>query len=255
MWWAWSPEARQLFIRIDADLFEEVPRQPHRAALAGAGQARLDELAQDDAFVAAPRGLERTLWRSIISREGWFKKTLSREPATGEDRLLLHGVRLARVAAHLLRRSRRPRRRPPEDGERPRVCPWWGSGWPTPKVTSARCSTDDGLASRALPDQRLAPPAGAAGVRSSSGTRLIVHVAYPASAPSTCSCGGCRWGACRCTCSWTRTSKQNTPADRAITGPLYGGDQEFRVRQEIMLGIGGMYALEVDGASPPRCAT
>jgi hypothetical protein len=25
---------------------------------------------------------------------------------------------------------------------------------------------------------------------------------------------------------------------RTITGPLYGGDQEFRVRQEIMLGIG-----------------
>jgi starch phosphorylase len=45
----------------------------------------------------------------------------------------------------------------------------------------------------------------------------------------------------------------NAPADRAITGPLYGGDQEFRVRQEIMLGIGGVHALEALGLSPTVC--
>ena len=46
---------------------------------------------------------------------------------------------------------------------------------------------------------------------------------------------------------------ENAPADRAITGPLYGGDQEFRVRQEIMLGIGGIHALEAVGLSPTVC--
>ena len=47
--------------------------------------------------------------------------------------------------------------------------------------------------------------------------------------------------------------EENAPADRSITGPLYGGDQEFRVRQEIMLGIGGVHALEAIGLSPTVC--
>src|SRR5205823_1612338 len=33
----------------------------------------------------------------------------------------------------------------------------------------------------------------------------------------------------------------------------YGGDQEFRVRQEIMLGIGGVHALEAMGITPNVC--
>ena len=47
--------------------------------------------------------------------------------------------------------------------------------------------------------------------------------------------------------------EENAPQDRSITGPLYGGDQEFRVRQGIMLGIGGMHALEAVGLSPTVC--
>ncbi len=47
--------------------------------------------------------------------------------------------------------------------------------------------------------------------------------------------------------------EENKPADRSITGSLYGGDQEFRVRQEIMLGIGGIHALEAVGLSPTVC--
>ena len=35
----------------------------------------------------------------------------------------------------------------------------------------------------------------------------------------------------------------NAPEDRAVTDKLYGGDQEHRLRQELVLGIGGMRAL------------
>jgi starch phosphorylase len=42
----------------------------------------------------------------------------------------------------------------------------------------------------------------------------------------------------------------NAPQDRAITGSLYDGDRETRIRQEIMLGIGGMRALTAMGISP-----
>jgi starch phosphorylase len=42
----------------------------------------------------------------------------------------------------------------------------------------------------------------------------------------------------------------NHPEDRAITDRLYGGDQETRIRQEIVLGIGGLRALEAMGWRP-----
>jgi starch phosphorylase len=42
----------------------------------------------------------------------------------------------------------------------------------------------------------------------------------------------------------------NRPADREITNRLYGGDLDMRVRQEIVLGIGGMRALDVAGLRP-----
>ena len=42
----------------------------------------------------------------------------------------------------------------------------------------------------------------------------------------------------------------NTPEDRDITDQLYGGDKEMRIKQEILLGIGGYRALEVLGLEP-----
>ncbi len=43
---------------------------------------------------------------------------------------------------------------------------------------------------------------------------------------------------------------ENSPEDRHITSQLYGGDQEMRIRQEIVLGIGGVRALKALGISP-----
>ncbi|MBN1262408.1 MAG: alpha-glucan family phosphorylase [Anaerolineae bacterium] len=43
---------------------------------------------------------------------------------------------------------------------------------------------------------------------------------------------------------------QNRPDDRDITDQLYGGDQEMRIKQEILLGIGGYRALEALGIQP-----
>src|SRR5499427_9354691 len=43
---------------------------------------------------------------------------------------------------------------------------------------------------------------------------------------------------------------ENNAEDRLITAELYGGDQEMRMRQEIMLGIGGVKALSALGIDP-----
>ena len=44
--------------------------------------------------------------------------------------------------------------------------------------------------------------------------------------------------------------EENHPEDRNITGGLYAGNMEDRLRQEIILGIGGMKALEALGIDP-----
>jgi len=43
---------------------------------------------------------------------------------------------------------------------------------------------------------------------------------------------------------------QNAPSDRDITHRLYGGDESTRVRQEMILGIGGTRALRALGVAP-----
>ena len=42
----------------------------------------------------------------------------------------------------------------------------------------------------------------------------------------------------------------NRPEDRAITDQLYGGDHEHRIQQEIVLGVGGIRALRLLGMEP-----
>jgi len=48
----------------------------------------------------------------------------------------------------------------------------------------------------------------------------------------------------------TNTPLNARPEDRGIASQLYGGDNDTRIRQEIVLGIGGMRALEEMGYTP-----
>jgi starch phosphorylase len=42
----------------------------------------------------------------------------------------------------------------------------------------------------------------------------------------------------------------NAPEDRELTSRLYGGDSRFRIRQELVLGVGGFRALKAMGITP-----
>jgi starch phosphorylase len=46
---------------------------------------------------------------------------------------------------------------------------------------------------------------------------------------------------------------ENQPWDQGITDSLYSGDEDMRIRQEMILGIGGMKALKALGISPTVC--
>src|ERR1035438_5553911 len=45
----------------------------------------------------------------------------------------------------------------------------------------------------------------------------------------------------------------NPPVHRGITSELYGGDAELRLKQEIVLGIGGWRLLDALGIKPDVC--
>ena len=48
--------------------------------------------------------------------------------------------------------------------------------------------------------------------------------------------------------------EQNAPWDRELSARLYGGGQDTRLQQEIVLGLGGVLALRALGLKP-RCGT
>ena len=60
--------------------------------------------------------------------------------------------------------------------------------------------------------------------------------------------GGWASGACRYLLD--SDLSQNSPEGRAVTATLYGGDREQRIRQEILLGVGGVRALAALGVEP-----
>ena len=52
---------------------------------------------------------------------------------------------------------------------------------------------------------------------------------------------------------FARPPHRISPDDRQITGRLYGGDHDMRIRQEMVLGIGGIRALRALGKKPAVC--
>jgi len=48
-------------------------------------------------------------------------------------------------------------------------------------------------------------------------------------------------------------TEENSDEDRQITARLYGGDTSMRIRQEILLGVGGLKALSSIGITPSVC--
>jgi len=71
--WCWDPETLGLFQRLDRDLWNETYHNPTRM-LGQISQERLDELAQDEGFLAH---LERVWSRHKEYMEGtsWFTRT------------------------------------------------------------------------------------------------------------------------------------------------------------------------------------
>ncbi len=246
LWWSWAPVGQDLFIRLDPDLWEAVHGNPIEL-LARVDQARLNELAADDAFTSHLEAAWQTFQR-YMQREGWFSRSFpdaagariayfSMEYGIHECLPIYSGGLGVLAGDHLKSAS---------DLGLPLV----GVGLAYAEGYFRQALNADGWQGERYPinDWHRMP---VSPVLDGAGKRLVIDVQYPD-------------GIVRAQLWKVQVGRvplllldtnlqENAPADRSITGPLYGGDQEFRVRQEIMLGIGGMHALEALGLSPTVC--
>jgi len=112
--WSWDDDLRQVFSRLDRDLWDRTYQNPV-AMLGAVAQDRLEALAADESFS-----------RTTTERSSGCTPTCASRPRgtaasrAAARRVLLGGVRHRGVPADLLRRPRRPLRPPPQERERPR---------------------------------------------------------------------------------------------------------------------------------------
>jgi len=246
LWWSWAPIAQDLFARLDPDLWRAVHGNPIEL-LSRVDQARVEEAAADDAFTSQLESAFLTFQR-YMQREGWFARSFpeaagakigyfSMEYGIHECLPIYSGGLGVLAGDHLKTAS---------DLGLPLV----GIGLAYAEGYFRQVLNADGWQDERYPinDWHRMP---VSPVLDGAGKRLVIDVRYPD-------------GIVRAQLWKVQVGRvplflldanlpENAPADRAITGPLYGGDQQFRVRQEIMLGIGGMHALGALGLSPTVC--
>ena len=218
LWWTWQPAAKAIFRDLDPRLWEETDENPV-LLLGRIAPERLAAAAADPDYVAA--------YQAVIAR---FDAMLTAAPETTwvghhEPELVDRAVAyfsaefgLHQDAADLLRRPRRPRRRPHQGRRRPRPAPRSASPSSTARATSASASPPTAGSSTSRP---TSPPGPNRPPRSSAPTapRCLVAVAFDqpdAAGPARHLAGPGRPGA-PSTCS-TPTSRA-TPTGRARSPP------------------------------------
>jgi starch phosphorylase len=255
LWWSWNEGAKELFSGIDPALYERVAQNP-LMVLTLASQERLDELSRDGAYLEAVSRVRAEL-DDYLRRPTWFERTHGGTPLAGA-RIGYFSMEFGihECAARLLGRPRRARRRSPEERERSRR-PARGRGRGLLEGYFRQSLDPEGWQHERYPhndwhDLPVTAVTSEDGARA-SGRSKCPPLPVPSDGPATTRAvtlgpGASTWAACLSSCS-TRTSPRTRPADRALTNTLYGGDRNHRIRQEILLGVGGVRLL--GAARPP----
>ena len=242
--WSWHGPTRNLFARIDADLWRATGHNPLRL-LAEASQERLEELAGDPAFVGAVAEAAADLETYLAGAETWYRRRHDAAPRelvayfsaefgiTESLRIFAGGLGVL-SGDHLKSAS---------DLGVPLVGMglFYTEGYFTQHIDAQGNQRDSYTSS----DPRLLPLRPELGP---DGAPLLVsfpfgdHEAYARI---------WRVDVGRVALYLLDTNvPENRPEDRRITDRLYGGDNEHRLQQEIVLGIGGMRALRALGRAP-----
>ena len=244
LWWSWNHAAEDLFLRLDPVLWERTHRNPV-ALLGQIDQRVLEAAAQNDAYL----GHLDEVWqqfRRYMGDGGWFGRVHADDA---------RGLKIAYFSAEFGLAE---------------CIPTYSGGLGVLAGDHLKSASDLGLPlvgvslaysegyfSQALNDEGWQVERYPAAdfttlpmrrVTTSDGKTPMVWLEFP---DRTVGAQLWRVDVGRVPLFLLDTNvDDNTPEDRRITARLYGGDDEMRITQEMMLGIAGWRALEVLGIEP-----
>jgi starch phosphorylase len=252
LWWCWNYQAVGLFAKLDRELWERTHHNPVMM-LGQIAQEKLDRAAVDRSFLHQI-GLVHSKMREQLSERGWFDQKLAGEVIKGErpfkvayfcaefgltECFQIYSGGLGGLAGDHLKSA--------SDLGVPLVA----VGLLYRRGYFHQYLNPDGWQQETYPDldapnqpiERVIDP----------GTKqpLKVHVEMPG---RNVAIGIWRCNVGRISLYLLDTNlPENSREDRDITGNLYGGDIEMRIKQELVLGVGGVRALAALGEQPTVC--
>ena len=241
--WSWHGAAVNLFRRLDAELWEETYHNPV-AMLGRIDQERLEKTAEDEGFIAHLQRVHKEL-QDYLTSPGWWARTYGgdRQPKVayfcaeyglteclpiysgglgvlaGDHLKSASDLDVPLVAVGLLYQQGYFRQRLNADG-------WQLELFPRNDFAN-------------MPVQQVrGPDGGPLTIEVELSGRAVVSQVWKVQVG-------------RVSLFMLDTNvPANTPEDRQITSQLYGGDQDMRIRQEIILGIGGVRMLRALDLAP-----
>ena len=242
--WAWNHDTIELFRRLDSDLWESTKHNPV-LMLGTIDQAQLEAAAKDESFLAQLDRLVKEMASYLSAESTWYRRTyaqtngllvayFSAEFGLTECLNIFAGGLGVLAGDHLKSASNLG---VPLVG----VGLLYQQGYFRQYLNAAGWQQEsyEDNDFQTLPVTRE---------RRADGSAVTVEVAYPGRSVTAQV-----WRAQVGRISLFLLDSNlpaNRPEDRVITDQLYGGDLEMRLKQEILLGIGGYRALEALGLEP-----
>jgi len=246
MFWSWNPELVELFKRIDSNLWTACGYNPVKL-LGSVSQERLDSLAENRGFLRQLEGAAEKL-KSYLDGPTWFEKVCLKgaKPIIAyfsaefgiHECLPIYAGGLGVLAGDHLKSA--------SDLGVPLV----GVGLLYQKGYFRQYLNVDGWQQEVyIENDFYNMPTEL--VRDKSGEPLTISTEFPGRKVYA-QIWSATIGRVKLYLLDTNIAA-NSSADRMITSSLYGGDREVRIRQEIMLGIGGLRALTAMDITPTIC--
>ncbi|MCX5770473.1 MAG: alpha-glucan family phosphorylase [Candidatus Hydrogenedentes bacterium] len=243
IWWCWDPGAVGLFFRIDRDLWTDTNQNP-KQLLGAVSQARLEVLAKDDSFLNHMDDVVRRL-KTYIESGTWKEKNPSAPEEFGvaylsaefglQESISIYSGGLGVLAGDHLKSS--------SDLGIPLV----GIGLLYREGYFHQYLNADGWQQELYPHNDFYNMMIDV-VHDDEGNPVIIDVEYPDRVVKArvwrCRVGRVPLYLLDCDID------QNIPEDREITARLYQGDRDMRIRQEIMLGVGGVKIMRTLNLKP-----
>jgi glycogen phosphorylase len=244
--WTWDHDLIDAFRRLDRDLWESTHHNP-ALMLGTIGQDRLEQLARDDAYLAY---LDRvsTQHREVMEAPSWYDRAHAGKPRACiayfsaefglTECLPIYSGGLGVLSGDHLKSSS-------ELG-----LPLVGVGLCYQQGYFQQYLNADGWQQQSYPQNDFYNMPMSL-ERRQDGAPLLIEVQYP---KRKVQAQVWRLQVGRVPLYLLDTNiSANHLDDQDITDQLYGGDREMRIRQEVMLGIGGLRALTALGLKPTVC--